>query len=647
MCKAEIAWRIKQYAQVRLESAGFGLAKPQGYQKINFGKPWLKKIPTNFDVIRYKNAADKILFGRFNVFGLSDVHLGFPPEWNRDPKTGTIAPKQFGPTINYRDLKLVGDIKYIWEINRHLELVTLAQAYHLTKEIKYAEAIKILLISWFNQCPYPMGINWASSLELSVRLVNWAFAWHLVGGKNSPLFLQPNGKILMGKWLRSIYEHCHFISNHFSLYSSANNHFIGENMGLFIGAITWPLWKESASWCETAFLSLEKEAVSQITSDGVNHEQSIWYQHEVTDMLLLCGLIGKENSINFSNRYWKRLESSIEFLGSVMDVGWNMPMIGDSDSGLIVRLAGSPDFCVYRSLLATGTVIFNRSDFKAKAGAFDDKSHWLLGDYGKKKYDCVKSSFESHPAIRNFPKGGYYILGDNFETKKEIKIIADIAPLGYLSIAAHGHADALAFCLFAGGNEFLIDPGTYVYGYSKKWRKYFRGTSAHNTVCIDDQDQSLNCGDFLWMSKANCKVEKWYSNNYEDYISGFHNGYCRLEDPVLHYRSIRFFKNDYLIEVVDNLKCKGRHKIQRFWHFSEFCSVFKKYNNIIAENNGWELKIEVSDKGLSKVIYGNESSFYGWISRNFDKKIKSSTAIYTNEIEGDTILKTIISVQMR
>jgi hypothetical protein len=364
-------------------------------------------------------------------------------------------------------------------------------------------------------------------------------------------------------------------------------------------------------------------------------------------MLLLCGLVGKKNYINFSDRFWKRLESSIEFLGSIMDVGGNMPMIGDSDSGLIVRLSCSPEFCVYRSLLATGAVIFNRSDFKAKSKAFDDKSHWLLGDFGKKKYECIKSTIKSLPAKLNFSKGGYYILGDNFESKKEIKIIADVGPLGYLSIAAHGHADALAFCLFAGGNEFLIDPGTYVYGYSKKWRGYFRGTSAHNTVCIDGQDQSLNCGDFLWMSKANCKVEKWYSNSNEDYIFGFHNGFCRLEDPVLHYRNICFFKKDNLIEVVDNLKCKARHKIERFWHFSEFCAVFKKYNDIIAENNGWELKIEVSDKGLSKVIYGNESSPYGWISRQFDRKIKSSTAIYTNEIEGDTILKTKISVQMQ
>src|SRR5439155_1407567 len=83
------------------------------------------------------------------------------------------------------------------------------------------------------------------------------------------------------------------------------------------------------------------------------------------------------------------------------------------------------------------------------------------------------------------PGGGYYILGCDFETAQEIRLVADAGPLGYRTIAAHGHADALAFTLSLGGLEFLIDPGTYAYHGGGEWRAYFRGTAAHNTLRID------------------------------------------------------------------------------------------------------------------------------------------------------------------
>ena len=89
-----------------------------------------------------REAAERTLGGHFLLFGAHDVALGFPPKWNADPKTGKQAPLTFGKALNYRDDRIVGDIKYLWEPNRHLELVTLAQAWHLTREERYALAIR-------------------------------------------------------------------------------------------------------------------------------------------------------------------------------------------------------------------------------------------------------------------------------------------------------------------------------------------------------------------------------------------------------------------------------------------------------------------------------------------------------------------------
>ena len=85
------------------------------------------------------------------------MQLGAPPRWNRDPKTGIEAPLAFGKTLDYRDPDVVGDIKYLWEPNRHLHLVTLAQAYALTGKRAYFDALAEHLDSWFIACPYGCG----------------------------------------------------------------------------------------------------------------------------------------------------------------------------------------------------------------------------------------------------------------------------------------------------------------------------------------------------------------------------------------------------------------------------------------------------------------------------------------------------------
>src|SRR5207249_6082019 len=138
---------------------------------------------------------------------------------------------------------------------------------------------------------------------------------------------------------------------------------------------------------------------------------------------------------------------------------------------------------------------------------------------------------------REFADGGYYILGERFETPDEVRLIVDAGPIGYQAIAAHGHADALAFTLSLGGKEFLVDPGTFAYHTEPLWRAYFRGTSAHNTVRIDGEDQSQPGGKFMWLAKANAACAAFDTSTTEDVFEGWHDGYLRLPDPVMHRRS--------------------------------------------------------------------------------------------------------------
>lgn len=649
MGAAEMVYRMRQALHARLEQKGIGLAHPPP-PADRLGRQWIAMRPPVHDIAPYRAAADRILSGRFDVFALQDVELGFPPRWNRDPKTGTEAPLTFGKTLNYRDETIVGDIKYLWEPNRHLELVTLAQVWQLTGEIKYAEGCRTLLESWFEQCPYPQGPNWTSSLEHAVRLMNWSVAWQLLDGVDSPLFVGVGGQAFRECWLDSIYRHCHFIAGHFSKYSSANNHMFGEYAGLFIGALMWPCWDDSARWLEISRAGLEEEALKQNAPDGVNREQAIWYHHAVTDAMLLCSRAGKANEVEFSAAWWNRLEKMLEFIAAVMNVGGMVPMIGDTDDAMMVRFSREPGFNVFRSLIATGAVLFEREDFSRKAGTFDDKSRWLLGTEGDAEFEHL-AELDSTPdrdrgTKRAFPSGGYYILGDQFDTPDEVRVVADAGPLGYLSIAAHGHADALAFTLSAGGHEILIDPGTYSYHTQKKWRDYFRGTSAHNTVRVDGVDQSLIGGNFMWLKHAKAWCEKWESDLDRDYFSGAHDGYQSLQDPVLHQRAIEFDKAARVLRVTDTLTCKRTHQVELFWHFAESCQIQVSGNEISALCEGQSVRFVMPRIAWKPVVVsGQETPPLGWISRRFDQKCQTSSVIWSGQISGTTTLHTEIYLE--
>src|SRR5467141_120939 len=534
MTHAEIRHRVLRAVEMQAERWGLlGSAIVPPPDLTQESRRWILAT-ARVNAAPYLAAADRIAAGRFDVFALQGVELGSPPRWNSDPKTGVEAPLTFGTLLDHRNPRLVGDIRYLWEPNRHLHIVTLAQAYALSGDMRYFGVIRRHLESWFASCPYRMGPNWSSALEVAIRLINWSVAWQLLGGASSALFEDSNGARFRRQWLEAVCQHSHFVHGHFSLYSSANNHLIGEAAGLFIAALTWPYWPLARAWLAQAKAILEREALMQNATDGVNREQAVSYQQFELDLLLLALFAGRANGKKLSAAFESRIEVMMEYFASIMDAGGNIPMFGDSDDSLVVRLAQDAEFCRYRSLLATAAILFRRGDFKAKAGKLDDKTRWLLGDSADSAFRQIEGAGAQLPIRRAFPIGGYYVLGCDFETENEIRLVADAGPLGYQAIAAHGHADALAFTLSVGGKEFLIDPGTYTYHTQGPWRQYFRGTSAHNTLRVDGLDQSQSGGNFMWLRKADARCTLWRPSDESDGFEGWHDGYMQLPDPLKH-----------------------------------------------------------------------------------------------------------------
>ena len=113
------------------------------------------------------------------------------------------------------------------------------------------------------------------------------------------------------------------------------------------------------------------------------------------------------------------------------------------------------------------------------------------------------------PAQRpgHFADAGLTLLRTRAEDGPEIWCRCDGGPHGFLSIAAHAHADALSVEVRYGGVDILADPGTYCYHGDRAWRAYFRSTLAHNTVELAGRSQSSDAGPFLWRDHAASRID--------------------------------------------------------------------------------------------------------------------------------------------
>jgi hypothetical protein len=642
MSGAEVAYRLAR--GVRIVSAPFTShdlpPRDDFAQDLRFLPPFIALSPDALIA-----AAERVLAGRYSFFDLEDCDLGDPPLWNRDPLTHRVAGVRRASSIDYRDEREVGNIKYLWEANRHLHLATLAQAHALTGDSRYALGIQHQVDSWIEQCPTGRGPNWVSALELGIRLINWSIAWQLIGGSRSRLFASEEGAAFRDRWLKSIYEQARMIAGNLSRFSSANNHLIGEAAGVYIATSTWPLWPQLRVWGERCREILEEECHKQNASDGGNREQAFQYQTFVLDFLLLAGLAARAHGEDFSPVYWRRLEVMIDFLASMTSVAGQLPMIGDGDDGHVTKLAPDPGFSPHLSLIATGAVLFERPDLAVKAGALDGKTVTLLGVEAVRRLAHLKergrAGFRPH---QQFAESGYYLLGTDFETPDEVRLLVDAGPLGYLSIAAHGHADALAFVLNVGDREVLIDPGTYAYHTDPAWRRYFRSTLAHNTIGIDGQDQSLQAGNFMWTDHARARCIEFEAGTGRQRFLGEHYGYERLEDPVVHRREIVFEPDSRFIEVADMLRCEGAHTARRAWHFAETCQVERVGHGLRITSGATQVMMEPLEELEHVEIHrGGTAEQGGWISRNFGRKEPCTTVLWHSRVSGLTVLRTRIT----
>jgi len=321
-------------------------------------------------------------------------------------------------------------------------------------------------------------------------------------------------------------------------------------------------------------------------------------------------------------------------------------MFGDADDGYVLDLGqGPPEL---KDLLCVGAILFRRCDFKEWSGGFREPAFWLMGPEAQKRFDSIPSMHSRRQlASRGFRNSGYYLLQcGTAESVERISVVVDCAELGYKSIAAHGHADALSIVLSAFGREVLVDPGTYDYFTYPEWRTYFRSTRAHNTVVVDDQDQSVMLGPFMWGCRANSRIIEW--NPWPQgggSLVAEHDGYRRLKDPVMHRRSLELDPTTRRLTIVDEIGAGAKHRVAIYFHLSELCcaSVHSQNKVCISLPEG-KVTLTLDPRLKLTLCKGSEDPKCGWVSKGYHRKVPAPTVVAEGSFLGGDTFRSIIVV---
>jgi len=590
-------------------------------EKLFTPQPEYHHVTVNSPALIF-NFRDTKFNDQFTFFG-STIEINDRIDFHKDVSSGKQFPLSFSKSIDIRTDRF-GSAKMVWEVNRLQFLIPLLISYKSTGDKAKLDLFVSIMRAWQEQNPYLKGINWYSNIEVNLRLINWYWCWLLLENDERWTTDKEYEIFRAEVWLPLVYSHCVYSDRNPSFHSSANNHLIAEYAGLFVASCLWQ-FPESAEWQRKSRKGLEREILKQHSENGINKEEAAGYIQFITDLFLLAYVAAEQSGLSFSQTYKARLKSICNYINNLLDIRGNWPKYGDEDDGRVVIPAGSLTDNNFLSILNTASVLFDVPEWKRVGTIWDVKSEMLtthLGGSGKWRHYPHHLS----PPVSAFYKDeGHFIMRKYTKDQTEIYCHFDAAPLGYLSIAAHGHADALSVIMHIDGYPFIVDPGTYAYHTHKEWRKYFVSTLAHNTVTIEMMDQAHLSGPTLWLDHYKCTVLEAGTSKELDHVSAVHNGYRKLN--TTHKRSIDFKKEMDCFQLQDKIT-SGRpsYSVHQPFHLHPSVHVLQQGNTFILSRKETASTLEVTfDECLqTEHIIATDESPIGWYSPSFMNKQKSS-----------------------
>ena len=542
-----------------------------------------------------KEKAERILNGEIQYFSNEWIPLGNEYNWITNPDTHyEYNNAQHWSEIN--DFNTAqGDIKYVWEKSRFSYLITLMRYdYHFDED--HSEFVFKEIDSWIQWNSINQGPNWKCSQEISLRLFNWMY---LLNFYKDSIYLTPE---LWAKIQNVLYWQLHHIYHHihFSRIAVRNNHALTETLALSLSELFFPFIPEAKKWSKRGRKYFEQEIDYQIYADGAFIQHSMNY-HRVLIQLLSFGLhITQKAQKPFSKKVYNKAYQSLNFLIQfVQKENGYLPNYGANDGAWFFPLSDS-EYRDYRPQLNSLHTLLTGSPIFGEQEDFFEKQE------SRYSYPRIKIQM----GMVDFESSGYYLF------RKEHSFT-------FIKCGSYrdrpSHADNLHVDIWCKGVNIIRDSGSYKYNTDERSFKYFFGTLSHNTVIVDNHDQMLKGGRFIWYYWSKALVVKTKETEEAFIFEGTIKAFQQL-GGIHHKRRLVIYKNKNLWEVKDAIIAPKNHKTHQLWHS-------------LPDADLCELEIQ-SDSALGKeYLQSYYSSFYGskelqnCIAFEFKNKIKTRISL--------------------
>jgi len=494
----------------------------------------------------------------------------------------------------------------LWQYSLHYGewALTLAQAYRLTSEARFLQALINLMTDWLEHNPPGSTPGWAP-YPLARRLVAW-----------SKVAVSLREDETWRSFWQSTLAPC--LHNQTQMLAAnletdlGNNHLIANYRALAWMGLLFPDWPGALNWRNAGMAGLWSEMARQVLTDGVHDERSISYHAIVlTDLLEtwdLCQRTGARTAGNLAERFFRM----IGFLDDMRAPDGGYPMVNDTVPGYPGDISN----------LVTN--------------ARERLKYWMnppgIDPRGKipAPSGCNVATGENEPTRKGataYPQAGYVILrGDGGDY-----LCFDAGAMGPDHMPGHGHADALSFVLYGNHRPLIVDPGVYSY-HEKPWRDHFRSTRAHNTVGVDGQDQCVFWGAFRAAYPPKVRLLGWS----DEHVEGEHEGYLRLKNPVVHRRLIRRRGKGHW-ELLDHFEGRGVHEFALSLQLAPEARVER--HGVTDATVRWPgLSLRISVPSPSPEMHASVEP--GWVSPGWNLKTPAPRYVlqWKSEVPGKNCL---------
>lgn len=610
MNPAELGWRVREKLTEKQEKNEY-YAKHLPVTQIAPEKELQDLTP---DVSRLKINWDNQEYSEFTGLDLFGVYQ--EKDWRMKWSAGFQTPNGWDETVYSPELLIgqredIGDIRTNWELNRHYQFAALAKTYYATGNTAVLEELKQQFEDWNRHNLFLHGAEWTSAMELAIRINSWIYTWAFLKKAFEKWNQESSDSRFLQEMSQGILVMTDYVMRHRSRGSSANNHLIVELYAVAMSGILYDYPK----WSQTAVELLTKELFLQNAPDGVNLEMSTHYQAFVMEAY---GLLAWQLENHTPKEWIPQLKKMSRFLADCQGAYGETAIFGDDDSGKILDLDGRAGRYYDYVLALCGQAVKERYTEQEK---LPENLCWLWDTKTQERYRS--SPAYEKPNVSCYQDGGYSFIRSK---DQEIFLAIDHAALGFGSIAAHGHADALSVQAFYKGNPVLTDPGTWNYHLSGNLRNDFRSTKWHNTVCVGDQNQSEMLGPFLWGRRAktellDCKKEP------DEVILEARTRY----GTVVHTRTLRFdYEKTLWIEDSVTGSQNGQDVAQNFSIGPE-CRLKREKNSCLISCPAGKIRIT----GAENESLGEAEYFY---SAAYNHKDRSKRIFFTGQGGDNSVL---------